>query len=79
METSMKVAVLGAAGGIETIFTALALHHGIIPPTINLDNQDPNCDLNYTANKAVKKDIKYAINNSFGFGSTNSSLILKKV
>ncbi len=76
---SMTGHLLGAAGGIETIFTALALYNGIIPPTINLDNQDPECDLNYTANKAQKRDIKYAINNSFGFGSTNSSLVLKKV
>ncbi|MFG1482836.1 beta-ketoacyl-ACP synthase II [Halobacteriovorax sp. HFRX-2_2] len=76
---SMTGHLLGAAGGVETVFTALALHHGIIPPTINLDNQDPKCDLNYTANTAVKKDIKYALNNSFGFGSTNSSLVLKKI
>lgn len=76
---SMTGHLLGAAGGIETIFCAMALHTGIIPPTINLDNQDPECDLNYVPNKAVRADIKYALNNSFGFGGTNSSLVLKKV
>ncbi|MGZ3808072.1 MAG: beta-ketoacyl-[acyl-carrier-protein] synthase II, partial [Bacteriovorax sp.] len=50
-----------------------------IPPTINLENQDPECDLNYVPNKAIKADVKYALNNSFGFGGTNSSLVLKKV
>jgi 3-oxoacyl-[acyl-carrier-protein] synthase II len=76
---SMTGHLLGAAGGIETIFCAMALHTGIIPPTINLVNQDPECDLNYVPNKAIKKDMKYALNNSFGFGGTNSSLVLKKV
>lgn len=76
---SMTGHLLGAAGGIETIFCALALHHGIIPPTINLENQDPECDLNYVPNKAIKRDIKYALNNSFGFGGTNASTLLKKV
>ena len=75
---SMTGHLLGAAGGIETIFCAMALHTGIIPPTINLENQDPECDLNYVPNIAVKADIKYALNNSFGFGGTNSSLVLKK-
>lgn len=76
---SMTGHLLGAAGGIETIFCAMALHTGTIPPTINVQNLDPECDLDITANKAVKKDIKYALNNSFGFGGTNSSLLLKKV
>ncbi len=76
---SMTGHLLGAAGGIETIFCAMALHTGIIPPTINVKNLDPECDLDITANKAVKRDIKYALNNSFGFGGTNSSLVLKKV
>jgi 3-oxoacyl-[acyl-carrier-protein] synthase II len=76
---SMTGHLLGAAGGIETIFCTMALHTGIIPPTINLDNQDPECDLNYVPKKAIKKDIKYALNNSFGFGGTNSSLVIKKV
>lgn len=76
---SMTGHLLGAAGGIETIFCSMALHTGIIPPTINLENQDPECDLNYVPNKAIKAEIKYALNNSFGFGGTNSSLVLKKV
>jgi 3-oxoacyl-[acyl-carrier-protein] synthase II len=76
---SMTGHLLGAAGGVETIYCAMALHTGIIPPTINLENQDPECDLNYVPNKAIKADIRYALNNSFGFGGTNSSLVLKKV
>ena len=74
---SMTGHLLGAAGGIESVFCAKALETGIIPPTINLDNQDPRCDLDYTANEAVKADPEYALNNSFGFGSTNSTLIFK--
>ena len=70
--------LLGAAGGIESLICAKALETGIIPPTINLQNQDPECDLNYTPNEAKKLDVEYALNNSFGFGGTNSSLILKK-
>jgi 3-oxoacyl-[acyl-carrier-protein] synthase II len=76
---SMTGHLLGAAGGIETIFCAMALKTGIIPPTINVINPDPEVDLDITPNKAVKKDIQYALNNSFGFGGTNSSLVLKKV
>ncbi len=76
---SMTGHLLGAAGGIETIFCALALHHGIVPPTINLENQDPECDLNYVPNKSIKRELKYALNNSFGFGGTNASTLLKKV
>ena len=75
---SMTGHLLGAAGGIESIFCTMALHEGIIPPTINLDNQDPQCDLNYVPHKPVKANIEYALNNSFGFGGTNSSLVLKK-
>lgn len=75
---SMTGHLLGAAGGLESIFCAMALHTGIIPPTINLVNQDPECDLNYTPNEAQKKPIEYALNNSFGFGGTNSSLVLKR-
>jgi len=75
---SMTGHLLGAAGGIETIFCVKALEEGVIPPTINLENQDPQCDLNYTPNKAVEKDLRYVLNNSFGFGGTNSSIILKK-
>lgn len=76
---SMHGHLLGAAGGLESVICVKALSEGIIPPTINLDNQDVNCDLNYTANKAIKKEIQYALNNSFGFGGTNSTTIFKKV
>lgn len=76
---SMTGHLLGAAGGIETIFCAMALHTGMIPPTINLENQDPECDLNYVPNKPVSANIEYALNNSFGFGGTNSSVVIKKV
>ena len=75
---SMTGHLLGAAAGIESVFCIKAITEGIIPPTINLDNQDEDCDLNYTANKPVKKDIKYVLNNSFGFGGTNSTTIFKK-
>ncbi|MCP4913467.1 MAG: beta-ketoacyl-ACP synthase II [Oligoflexia bacterium] len=75
---SMTGHLLGAAGGVESVFCTMALHTGIIPPTINIDNQDPECDLNYAANKAVERQIDYALNNSFGFGGTNSSLIFKR-
>jgi 3-oxoacyl-[acyl-carrier-protein] synthase II len=75
---SMHGHLLGAAGGLESVICIKALAEGIIPPTINLDNQDEECDLNYTANTMKKKDIKYALNNSFGFGGTNSTTIFKK-
>lgn len=69
---------LGAAGALESIVCLLALKHGIVPPTANYETPDPECDLNYVPNVAVKKDIKYAINNSFGFGGQNAVLIFKK-
>jgi 3-oxoacyl-[acyl-carrier-protein] synthase II len=75
---SMTGHLLGAAGGIESIFCAMALHTGILPPTINLENPDPACDLDYVPNKARKQQVEYALNNSFGFGGTNSTLILKR-
>lgn len=75
---SMVGHLLGAAGGIEAIFSIMALHTGIIPPTINLDDQDPKCDLNYVPNKAIKEQVDYALSNSFGFGGTNSSVIFKR-
>src|SRR5690554_405969 len=75
---SMIGHTLGAAGAIESIAVVLGIHHGIIPPTINLNDQDPECDLNYTANVAVKRDVRYALNNAFGFGGHNSSLVFKK-
>ncbi len=75
---SMTGHLLGAAGGIEAIATILALDNGIIPPTINLDNPDPECDLNYNPHKATKREIKTAISNTFGFGGHNASLLFKK-
>ncbi|MDD0853966.1 beta-ketoacyl-ACP synthase II [Halobacteriovorax sp. GB3] len=75
---SMTGHLLGAAGGIETIFCAMALHEGVLPPTINLDNPDEACDLDYVSEGARKKQVEYALNNSFGFGSTNASLVLKR-
>lgn len=71
--------LLGAAGGVETVITALAVQKNLIPPTINLDEQDPECDLNYTPKQPRELNVKYAINNGFGFGGHNASLLLKKV
>lgn len=75
---SMTGHTLGAAGAVESIATILAIYHGIVPPTINIENQDPECDLNYTANDAQVREIKYAMNNAFGFGGHNTSLVFKK-
>ena len=76
---SMTGHLLGAAGGIEAIFSALAIHHQIAPPTINLVNQDPQCDLDYIPNIARHMDIKVALSNSFGFGGTNGTLVFRKI
>lgn len=76
---SMTGHLLGAAGGIEAIFTALALHESILPPTMNLENPDPICDLDYVANAARNQEITYAMSNSLGFGGHNASLLFKKV
>ncbi|MBW2592772.1 MAG: beta-ketoacyl-ACP synthase II [Deltaproteobacteria bacterium] len=75
---SMTGHLLGAAGGIETVFTALTISRGIIPPTINLDHPDPECDLDYVPANARRSDVNIALTNSFGFGGTNATLILKK-
>ncbi|HWE23137.1 MAG TPA: beta-ketoacyl-ACP synthase II [Myxococcales bacterium] len=75
---SMTGHLLGAAGGVEAGFTALALHHGIIPPTINLENPDPECDLDYVPNKAREVRIDAALSNSFGFGGTNAVLAFRR-
>lgn len=75
---SMTGHLLGGAGGIESVFTALAIYHQISPPTINIFNQDPQCDLDYCANEAREIDIKAALKNNFGFGGTNGSLVFKK-
>jgi 3-oxoacyl-[acyl-carrier-protein] synthase II len=76
---SMTGHLLGAAGGLETAICALAVYHGVMPPTINYQTPDPECDLDYVPNEARRKPIRYALSNSFGFGGTNGSLILKKV
>ncbi|MEK7792819.1 MAG: beta-ketoacyl-ACP synthase II, partial [Pseudomonadota bacterium] len=76
---SMTGHLLGAAGGIEAVFSALALHHQIAPPTINLVNQDPQCDLDYIPNTARNMRINVALSNSFGFGGTNGTLVFRKV
>ncbi len=75
---SMMGHLLGAAGGVESAITALALQRGRIPPTINMENPDPECDLDYVPNEARKVDLRYALNNSFGFGGTNACLLFKK-
>lgn len=75
---SMTGHLLGAAGGIEAVFSALAVHHQISPPTINIFNQDPECDLDYCANTARDMKIDVALSNSFGFGGTNATLVLKR-
>jgi len=74
---SMTGHLLGAAGGIEAAFSVLAVNEGAIPPTINLENPDPDCDLNYTPNKAVKQEVEVAMSNVFGFGGHNASLVFK--
>jgi len=75
---SMTGHLLGAAGGIEAIATLMAIKEGIIPPTINYENPDEECDLNYTPNVAVKRDIKYGLSNSLGFGGHNATVLFKK-
>jgi 3-oxoacyl-[acyl-carrier-protein] synthase II len=76
---SMTGHLLGAAGGIEAIFTALAIRDQVAPPTINIFNQDEGCDLDYAANEAREMKIEHAISNSFGFGGTNGSILLSKI
>lgn len=75
---SMTGHLLGGAGGIEAVFCVKAIADGVAPPTINLENPDPECDLNYVPNKAIKTDINIAVSNSFGFGGTNAVLVFKK-
>ena len=76
---SMTGHLLGGAGGIESLFCALAVHHQIAPPTINIFDQDPECDLDYCANTARNMKIDVAVNNNFGFGGTNGTLVFRKV
>jgi 3-oxoacyl-[acyl-carrier-protein] synthase II len=75
---SMTGHLLGAAGGIEAIATAFALHHGVLPPTMNYEKPDPDCDLDYIPNQARKQDVEVALSNAFGFGGTNATLAFKK-
>lgn len=76
---SMTGHLLGGAGGLESVFTVLSIHNQISPPTINIFEQDPECDLDYCANTARDMKINYALKNNFGFGGTNGSLVFKKV
>ena len=74
---SMTGHLLGAAGGVEAIATVLALHHGVLPPTINYETPDPDCDLDYVPNQARKQDVEVALSNAFGFGGTNATLAFR--
>ena len=76
---SMTGHLLGAAGGLEAAIATLALHHGVLPPTINHENPDPECDLDYVPNTARKATVRNAVSNSFGFGGTNASLVLSRL
>jgi 3-oxoacyl-[acyl-carrier-protein] synthase II len=76
---SMTGHLLGAAGAIEAVFTVLAIQNQISPPTINLQNPDPQCDLDYVPNQARKLNIRVALSNSFGFGGTNGTLVFARV
>jgi len=76
---SMTGHALGAAGGIEAVYSVLAMDRGVVPPTINYEEPDPECDLDYVPNEARKADVKIALSNSFGFGGTNATLLFKKV
>jgi len=75
---SMTGHLLGAAGGVEAVFSILSIYNNMVPPTINLENPDPECDLDYAPNKAKQMDVEYAMSNSFGFGGTNACLLFKK-
>jgi 3-oxoacyl-[acyl-carrier-protein] synthase II len=75
---SMTGHLLGGAGGLEAGITALAVHHQVVPPTINLDNPDPECDLDYVPHQSRQMQVRYALSNSFGFGGTNAALLFKK-
>ena len=75
---SMTGHLLGGAGGLEAVLTVMSIYEGIVPPTINLEEPDPECDLDYVPNQARKADIKIALSNAFGFGGTNACLVFKK-
>lgn len=76
---SMIGHLLGAAGAVEAVATVKSIQTGIIPPTINLENPDPECDLDYVPNKAIEYTVNYALSNSFGFGGTNACLLFKRL
>jgi 3-oxoacyl-[acyl-carrier-protein] synthase II len=76
---SMTGHLLGAAGGVEAIFSVLAIDRGVIPPTINLENPGEGCDLDYVPNVAREKKIDVAMSNGFGFGGTNGTLVFKRI
>jgi 3-oxoacyl-[acyl-carrier-protein] synthase II len=76
---SMTGHLLGAAGGVEAIYTALAIHHQIAPPTINMITPDPGCDLDYVPNTPRPMKIDVALSNSFGFGGTNGTLVMRRL
>ena len=77
---SMIGHLLGAAGAVEAIFSVLSIHDNVVPPTMNLDNLDPECaDMDYVANQAQQRQIDVAVSNSFGFGGTNGTLVFKRV
>ena len=76
---SMTGHLLGGAGGVESVFTVLAVRNQVAPPTINIFNQDPDCDLDYCANTARDMKIDLAVKNNFGFGGTNGTLVFKRV
>jgi 3-oxoacyl-[acyl-carrier-protein] synthase II len=75
---SMTGHLLGAAGGVEAIATAFAIYHGVLPPTMNYETPDPDCDLDYVPNQARKQDVEVALSNAFGFGGTNATLVFEK-
>jgi 3-oxoacyl-[acyl-carrier-protein] synthase II len=75
---SMTGHLLGGAGGLEAGITVLALRDQVLPPTINLENPDPDCDLDYVPNKSRPAPVQYALSNSFGFGGTNAALVFKR-
>jgi 3-oxoacyl-[acyl-carrier-protein] synthase II len=75
---SMTGHLLGAAGGLESAIAALVVKHGIIPPTINYENPDPECDLDYVPNEARRVSVQHVLSNSFGFGGTNATLIFSR-
>ncbi len=76
---SMTGHLLGAAGGVEAVLTAKTIEEGILPPTINLENQDPECDLYCVPNRAEKREVRAALSNSFGFGGTNAAIVMRKI